>query len=154
MVILLAVLLCLLVVGGVVAFVIYSNNKRAAEQERTEAELKEKEESIEELSRTNDSLKAANARKPKTVTKVIVEHHQTPQSATSNRPTRVVINGTGVRMRLGPGTEYDYPVTSSGRAYTVPKGTSLPYLGESGNWNKVMFEGSAYWVSKDFSYLQ
>lgn len=68
----------------------------------------------------------------------------------------VVINGSGVRMRLGPGTEYDFPVNASGHAYTVPKGTALPYLGTSddGEWYAVEFEGGRYYVSARFAYLQ
>lgn len=150
-VILLVVLILVLVVGGIIAYVIYSNNKEAEEKARTEQVLQQQKDSIAALAKKNDSLKVENAKKPQTVTKVVVAK---PRGVPANQATEVVITGQGVRMRLGPGKQYDYPVTYTGHAYTVPKGTSLPFLGEYGNWNKVMFEGGEYWVSKDFSYLR
>ncbi len=71
----------------------------------------------------------------------------------ASEATRCVINGTGVRMRLGPGKQYNYPVDRNGFAYTVRKGTSLPFLGRYGNWYKVRFEGGDYYVSADYAYL-
>lgn len=150
-IILLAVLIFILVVGGIVGFIIYSSNKKAEEKAKTEEVLQEQKDSIAALSKKNDSLKVENAKKPKTVTKVVVSK---PRGVPASQATEVVITGQGVRMRVGPGKQYDYPVTYSGHAYTVAKGTSLPFLGEYGNWNKVLFEGGEYWVSKDFSYLR
>ena len=113
----------------------------------------------EKIKETNDSLKRAleeEKSKPKTVVKNYVKepsrryHH----SVSPANATQVVINGRGVRMRTGPGFEYGYPTTYSGRAYTVSKGTALPFLGQYGNWYAVLFEGGTYYVSADYSYLR
>lgn len=79
---------------------------------------------------------------------------QAPTSVSPSEATRVVINGVGVRMRLGPGKEYGYLQYYNGKAYTVAKGASLPFLGVYGNWYKVIFEGGEYFVSADFAYLR
>lgn len=71
----------------------------------------------------------------------------------ASEATRVVINGHGVRMRTGPGKQYPFPQTWDGHAYTVSKGTSLPFLGDYGGWYAVRFEGGTYYVSSQFAYL-
>ena len=66
---------------------------------------------------------------------------------------KVIINGTGVRLRKGPGTNYDFLKWENGAARSPKKGAKLTYLGEEGNWYKVSYEKGTYYVSKDFSYL-
>ena len=77
-----------------------------------------------------------------------------PTSVSPSEATRVVINGVGVRMRIGPGKEYGFLQYYNGKAYTVSKGTSLPFLGAYGNWYKVLFDDGEYYVSADFAYLR
>lgn len=60
----------------------------------------------------------------------------------------VVINGTGVRLRLGPGKQYDY---YSG---ALAKGSYWPYVGTYGNWYAINYHGSVYYVSRDYSYIR
>ena len=63
-------------------------------------------------------------------------------------------SNVGVRMRIGPGKEYGFLQYYNGKAYTVSKGTSLPFLGAYGNWYKVLFDDGEYYVSADFAYLR
>ncbi len=150
-IILLSVLIAVVLIGVVVFFVVSNNEKKEAEKQRQEQVAAQKDKEIAQLKNTTDSLKAESQKKPATQTKVVVVKQR---GVPASQATQCVITGTGVRMRLGPGKQYNYPVNRSGHAYTVPKGTALPFLGESGNWNNVLFEGGSYWVSKDFSYLR
>lgn len=60
--------------------------------------------------------------------------------------SHVKITGNGVRLRYGPGLNYGI--------YTqVNKGTRLTYLGTSGNWYCVAYNGLRVYVSRDFSAL-
>lgn len=147
----LSILIAVVLIGVVVFFVVSNNEKKEAEKQRQEQVAQQKDKEIAQLKNTADSLKAENLKKPSTQTKVVVVKQR---GVPASQATQCVITGTGVRMRLGPGKQYNYPVNRSGHAYTVPKGTALPFLGESGNWNNVLFEGGSYWVSKDFSYLR
>lgn len=76
-----------------------------------------------------------------------------PSSNANSSTQYVVINGVGVRFRFGPSLDDGYLMLSNGKTQSVPKGTKLPYLGETGNWYKVSYNNSEYYVSKDFSYL-
>ena len=66
----------------------------------------------------------------------------------------VVISGTGVRLRLGPGTDYDYLTNDKGQQVSPAKGAKLEYQGEYGDWYRVEFNDNSYYVSKDFAYIQ
>lgn len=58
----------------------------------------------------------------------------------------VRITGNGVRLRYGPGLGYNI--------YTqVNRGTRLRYLGTSGDWYCVNYNGTRLYVSRDFASL-
>lgn len=66
----------------------------------------------------------------------------------------VVLNGTSVRLRLGPGTSYDYLKRKDGNPRYLNKGARLTYQGEEGDFYKCTFEGRTVYVSKQYSILQ
>ena len=55
--------------------------------------------------------------------------------------TEVVFRVSDVNLRSGPGTQF--PVI---RVLSYAKGTAASFLGETGNWTKIVFEGQPYWV--------
>ncbi|MBQ4023356.1 MAG: hypothetical protein II612_05060 [Prevotella sp.] len=65
----------------------------------------------------------------------------------------VVVNGTNVRLRTGPGTNYVYYTWKDGSPCYLPKGTYLTHLGESGEFYKVEYNGKTVYISKKFSYI-
>lgn len=69
--------------------------------------------------------------------------------------TYVVLKGTNVRLRLGPGTNYGiYNQPGTNKPYYLPKGSKLIYLGEQRNgFYKASHKGKIVYVSSDFSYL-
>ena len=153
--IVLASLLGIVLIGLLIWFIVGTSK---AKEEGQQEQINKIQQEQTNLKASNDSLKQAleeEKNKPKTVVKNYVKgesrHHHSVSPANA---TRVVINGRGVRMRTGPGFEYGFPTTSSGRAYTVSKGTSLPFLGQYGNWYAVLFEGNTHYVSADFAYLR
>lgn len=137
-------------IGIGIWYLVSKNNREAAEQK----------EQVERMKASQDSIKASNAMLEKKLNEKLKEPekvkviHEKPVSVPSSRASEVVINGTGVRMRVGPGRQYGFPQYYNGKPYTVPKGTSLPYLGTYGNWYKVLFEGDEFYVSADFAYLR
>ena len=66
---------------------------------------------------------------------------------------KVQITGTGVRLRFGPGLDYGYLVWENGAARTPKKGEKLTYLGEEGDWYKVQYAGSEFYVFKSYAKL-
>ncbi len=76
---------------------------------------------------------------------------------TQNAQTKgrmVVLNGTSVRLRLGPSTKHEYLKRQDGSPRYLNKGARLVYLGEEGDFYKCKFEGQTVYVSKQFSVLQ
>lgn len=67
--------------------------------------------------------------------------------------TNVVIDGTHVRLRMGPSTSSKIVEDAPNSPHYVNKGDVLPYLGTSGNFYKVKFEDMTVYVSRDFSHL-
>lgn len=65
----------------------------------------------------------------------------------------VVVNGTNVRLRTGPGINYAYYTWKDGSPCYLPKGTYLTHLGESGEFYKVDYNGKILYISKKFSYI-
>ena len=84
----------------------------------------------------------------------------TTESPAAAKPTTqksdkfyVVVNGTNVRLRTGPGTNYAYYTWKDGSPCYLPKGTYLTHLGESGEFYKVDYNGKILYISKKFSYI-
>ncbi len=66
---------------------------------------------------------------------------------------KVQITGTGVRLRFGPGLDYGYLVWENGATRSPEKGEKLTYLGEEGDWYKVSYAGSEFYVFKSYAKL-
>ena len=146
----LIVLVVLLFVGIGVGAVLYVSNKSSAESALQTVQMERLKASQDSLKATNKALQEEVRKKPKVVVKTQVRE----VGVSPSEATEVVINGKGVRMRVGPGKQYGFPTTYDGHAYTVSKGTALPFMGKKGNWYGVWFEGDVYYVSADFAYLR
>lgn len=74
----------------------------------------------------------------------------------SHQPTQCIIGANRLRLRVGPGTEYDYLVwTGTGKTVYLNKGDILPFLGTMYNgFYKVNFQGVECWVSADYSTIK
>lgn len=66
----------------------------------------------------------------------------------------VVIDGTLLRLRLGPSTSYDTFKWPDGTNRHPDVGDKFRYLGESGDFYKIDFKGNQLWVSKDYSHIE
>lgn len=92
------------------------------------------------------------------------------------------INGTNVRLRMGPSTSYgyycynvantasvyhnqfildnekpetdDWGLTAEWEPYYLPKGTKLPYLGKEKGFYKTMFNGTMFYISAKYCLLK
>lgn len=146
----LIVLVVLLFVRIGVGAVLYVSNKSSEESARQTVQMERLKASQDSLKATNKALQEEVKKKPKVVVKTQVRE----VGVSPSEATEVVINGKGVRMRVGPGKQYGFPTTYDGHAYTVSKGTALPFMGKKGNWYGVWFEGDVYYVSADFAYLR
>ena len=146
----LIVLVVLLFVGIGVGAVLYVSTKSSEESARQTVQMERLKASQDSLKATNKALQEEVKKKPKVVVKTQVRE----VGVSPSEATEVVINGKGVRMRVGPGKQYGFPTTYDGHAYTVSKGTALPFMGKKGNWYGVWFEGDVYYVSADFAYLR
>ena len=73
----------------------------------------------------------------------------------STGDTYVVLKGTNVRLRLGPGTNYGvYNQPETNKPLYLPKGSKLIYLGENRNgFYKASYKGKIVYVSSEFSSL-
>lgn len=143
------VLLTALLVGGAVWLFMDSNKKKEVKEEQIAKEAKE--EKVKELQEENERLKEENAKKPE---KVVVERKvQVATPSSSSGTPKVVVNGVGVRLRFGPGTNYGYLTWANGQNRAPSKGTRLDYIDETDEWYHVRYQGQTYYISKEFSYL-
>lgn len=71
-----------------------------------------------------------------------------------NSGSTVVVSGTNVRLRWGPSLNASIYTNGNGRPIYPSKGTRLTYLGQSGNWYKVRYNGNVLYISKDYSYVR
>lgn len=144
--------LVIALIGGL-AWHISSENKR--EEQAKAAAIQQTQDSLKAVAdaaqAAADSAKHAAVAAATTAARAAKVN--TYRGVPASEATRVVINGHGVRMRTGPGKQYPFPQTWDGHAYTVSKGTSLPFLGDYGGWYAVRFEGGTYYVSSQFAYL-
>ncbi len=67
--------------------------------------------------------------------------------------TNVVVDGTNVRLRLGPSTSYNMLTDAKGNTVYVNKGDVLEYVATCDNFYKVKFNGKTVYVSRDYSHL-
>ena len=76
------------------------------------------------------------------------------QNKTADKQMRsVVVTGTNVRVRKGPGLEYDPLTDYNGKNIHPTKGQKLEYFGESNGFYQVRFDGNICWISKQFATL-
>ena len=145
------VLLTALLVGGAVWLFMDSNKKKAEQKEQIVKQ--QNEDKVNELKRENERLKEENAKKPK---EVVVERKvqvAAPAASVSSGTPKVVVNGVGVRLRFGPGLNYGYLTWANGQNRAPSKGTRLDYIDETDEWYHVRYQGQAYYISKQFSYM-
>lgn len=152
-------LLAGVLIGGLVLFFVNQNNKneRAISQMKRKQELLEKKN--EKLQTEVDEAKTeAEAAKNKKQTVVVTQGavngaaHRAV-SAGGGTP-KIVVNGTGVRLRFAPSLSAGYLTWSNGQTRSVPKGTRLTYGGwENGDWYKVIYQGIEFYISKEYSYM-
>ena len=100
----------------------------------------------------------------------------------SNGEHYIIINGTNVRFREGPSTNYgyycynaasgasvyhnqfihdnkkpktdDWGIMADWKPYYLPKGTRLPYLGKAKGFYKTMFNGVVFYISAKYCLLK
>ena len=77
-----------------------------------------------------------------------------PNSGYSSSGSVVVVNGTHVRLRWGPSLNASIYSNGYGTPIYPARGARLTYLGQSGNWYKVRYNGNVLYISKDYSYLR
>ena len=79
------------------------------------------------------------------------EFHQQVNSSVSQF---VVIDGSQLRLRLDPSTSSDTFKWPDGTNRHPNVGDKFKYLGESGDFYKIDFNGTELWVSKQYSHLE
>ncbi len=67
--------------------------------------------------------------------------------------TSVVVDGTHVRLRLGPSTNHSILTDGSGNPVYPAKGAILTYIATDGNFYKVNYKGTDCYISRDFAHL-
>lgn len=85
------------------------------------------------------------------------ENASTPLQSVSldcNQNQVIVIDGSELRLRLGPSTSSDTFKWPDGTNRHPNVGEQFKYLGESGDFYKIDFNGNELWVSKQFSHIE
>ena len=65
----------------------------------------------------------------------------------------VIIDGSGLRLRLGPSTNAETFKWPDGTNRHPKVGDKFLYLGESGDFYKIDFNGKELWVSKQYTHI-
>lgn len=68
--------------------------------------------------------------------------------------TLVVVDGVHVRMRFSPSTSGEIVTGEDGKPTYPPKGAMFEYLGTSGNFYKINYEGTSVYISRDYCHLK
>jgi len=66
----------------------------------------------------------------------------------------VVIDGSGLRLRLEPSTDADTFKWPDGTNRHPKVSDKFTYLGEYGDFYKIDFNGNALWVSKEYTHIE
>ena len=153
--------LVVIIVAGVAYFFITANNNNKAEIEELKKSQKELASANEKLSSQNQELEKKTARleQQEQHTKIIVQkgaEHASEHRAVSvgSKGAKVVINGTGVRLRFAPSLDAGYLTWENGATRAPKKGAILEFRGEDGDWYEVRYLGHTFYVSKEYSYLE
>lgn len=75
-------------------------------------------------------------------------------TSSSRGGSSVVVSGTHVRLRWGPSLNAAIYTNGYGTPIYPARGARLTYLGQTGNWFKVRYNGNVLYISKDYSYLR
>lgn len=155
--------LVVIIVAGVAYFFVTANNNNKAEIEELKKNQIELASANEKLSSQNKELedKTARLEQKESQAKIIVnkgaEHaseHRAVSAGSGNKGAKVVINGTGVRLRFSPSLDAGYLTWANGATRAPRKGAKLEYRGEDGDWYEVRYLGHTFYVSKEYSYLE
>lgn len=148
--------LVVVVLGGAAYFFI---NKSNSDKETLELLKKNQ----EELASKNKELVEQNTKlsENKQDTKIIIREgavhaaeHRAVSAGGSAGGAKVVINGTGVRLRFAPDLNAGYLTWANGATRAPKKGARLEYIGEDSDWYEVRYLGQTFYVSKEYSYLE
>ncbi len=71
--------------------------------------------------------------------------------AVAQKSNYVLVTGTGVRLRMGPGLNYDYLKWENGGARGPKKGEKLVCVGETNDWYKVRYAKGEYYIFKQYA---
>lgn len=150
LVVIIAILLAIIVAGA--AYYLMSKNEEVTQLKQEQAELNDKN---ERLAEQNQKLSEQNARQREQQA-AAQQRQQRPQqeSSYSGSGRKVVIDGTGVRLRFQPSLNAGFLTWPNGSTRSVKKGTRLQYTGETDGWYQVSYLGNTFYVSKDFSYIE
>jgi len=152
---LIGVLVAVIIGGAAYFFINKNSNDKAA------LELLKKNQ--EELASKNKELAEQNAKlaEGKQDTKIIIREgaahaaeHRAVSAGGSSSGAKVVINGTGVRLRFAPSLDAGYLTWANGATRAPKKGAKLEYRGEDSDWYEVRYLGQIFYVSKEYSYLE
>lgn len=80
--------------------------------------------------------------------------HTIYQQSNSGVSRFVVIDGSQLRLRLGPSTSSDTFKWPDGTNRHPEVGSKYRYLGASGDFYKIDFKGNELWVSKQYSHVE
>lgn len=64
---------------------------------------------------------------------------------------KLQITGTGVRLRKGPGLDYDYLKWKDGTTRGPKKGERVVCIGETSDWYKVKYANGEYYIFKQYA---
>lgn len=87
------------------------------------------------------------------VLKKVIDSFQIMNNEDEDRSQYVVIDGSGLRLRLGPSTNADTFKWLDGTNRHPKVGEKFTYLGESGDFYKIDFNGNELWVSKQYTHI-
>lgn len=68
--------------------------------------------------------------------------------------TVVVVDGRGVRLRLGPSLNARLLTNQYNQPIYPAKGSTLTYLGTEGNFYRVNYQGYSVYISRDYTHLK
>lgn len=77
-----------------------------------------------------------------------------PNSEVNHSAKYVVVNGDNVRLRWGASLNASIYSDNHGKAIYPNKGARLTYLGQTGDWYKVSYNGNTLYISKKHCLLQ
>lgn len=67
------------------------------------------------------------------------------------KASMVQVTGVGVRLRVGPGLNYDYLKWKDGSTRSPKKGERLVCVGETSDWYKVKYANGVYYIFKQYA---